>query len=107
MQITDTQHIGGISTLDSAATRRELDAMFPLDHAALAVQEAVDFRTRAARAEIQKLMQASGGLDPLEAHAILSTLVSAFAVGRVLSNSRRGDEAVEYLLSAVHVLEAE
>lgn len=105
--LTDTQHIGGISSLDSAATRRALDAMFPVDHAAIVVQEMVDARTRAARAEIHKLMAASGGLDVLEALSILSTLVSAFEHGRVLSCSKRAIAAAELLSDAVHVLEAE
>lgn len=67
--------------------------------------EAADKRTRAVNAEIKKLMAASGGLDELEAHSILCMLVSAFATGRVLSNSKRGADAIDYLLSAVHVLE--
>lgn len=106
MNFTDADRLGGISTLDSAESRRALDRMFPVDHAAIAVSEAADASTRAVNAEIKKLMAASGGLDVLEAHAILCTLVSAFATGRVLSNSERGVGAVDYLLSAIHVLEA-
>lgn len=107
MNFTHPDNIGGIGTIDSAESRRALDRMFPVDHAALAVQEMVDARTRAARTEIKKLMAASGGLDELEALSILHTLVSAFAAGRVLSCSERALGAVEYLLDAIHVLEAE
>lgn len=106
MSYLTPDRIGGISPLDSFATRRAMSAD-DLAHAQYMLgqrlRDCADARTRAAVYEIGKLAPV---LDELEVVNIISALIAAFGVSMTLRTAEHRDTVEEYLLDAVTVLEA-
>lgn len=102
LQSIATERIGGISTLDSAASRRALDALNAGAEARTAAAEHADAVTRKAREEIQKLAR---GLTQLEACALIACLQDAIERS-TFGHREAADHARDCLADAHYIIES-